>query len=187
MKPLSLLLTLPVQSADGGGGGGSGPQDNIKRYLVLGGAGLGALGLGAVLLLKVVFKDKAQPAWDECVALTAKDQLIQARAACQAAAKADPNSKAGKLAAGKLEALNPLADELEAKNKTAHDAATRPCKAKKYVTRCIYKGKPRPTLLDGSTLAQCNQDAHQLRQTIGMICPSCVCEDDFVDENKGEE
>ena len=154
---------------------------------MLGGAGVGVVVLVVLVLVLFVFRDKARPAWEECVALTAKDELIQARAACQAAVQADPNSKSGLKAAGKLEVLNPLADELEAKNKATKEARTRPCKSKKYVTRCIYKGEPRPTLLDGPTLSQCNQDAHQLRQTIGMICPSCVCADDFVDDKKDEE
>lgn len=126
--------------------------------------------------------DKAKPAFDECVTLEAKEEVVKARTACQAAASADPNSKSGKAAQGKLAYLNPQADKI-LREEAAKNA---PCTTGKYVTHCMYQGKPRPTLLEGKTLAECNRDAHQMI-SIGMTCPVCVCSDRFVEPYTSEE
>jgi hypothetical protein len=125
--------------------------------------------------------DKAKPKYDECVALETKWKTIEARDACKAAAALDPNSKSGKLAAGKLTYLNEQADKLLAE-KSKKEA---PCKVGKWVTHCIYQGKPRPTLLEANTFARCNTEADEVR-IVGMTCPVCECADRFVDPYKKE-
>lgn len=135
--------------------------------------------VAALLLLPLLAGcDKAKTSYDECLKLEAKWDPIGAEAACEAAVKAAPNSKSGKAAAAKLEALREVAAKERAKREAA---APRPCKSGKWVTRCIWKGKPRPTLLEGETAAKCNQDAAEL-QTIEMSCPACVCIDDYKEE-----
>jgi len=119
--------------------------------------------------------DKAKPKFDECVALEAKD-TIAARDACKAASEADPKSKNGQLAAGKLTYLDPAADKL-LREKNKKEA---PCKTGKWVTHCKWKGEPRPNLLEGPTFAKCNTDADEVR-IVGMVCPICECSDRFVD------
>jgi hypothetical protein len=131
----------------------------------------------AVVAFVVGCRDKAQPDYDECLKLEAKWDAIGAQAACEKAVQADPNSNAGKAAAAKLAALKEAADKERA---TKAAAEPKPCKAGKWVTRCIWKGKPRPTLLEGPTAAKCNQDAGELA-TIEMSCPACVCADDYKD------
>jgi hypothetical protein len=132
----------------------------------------------AAMILAVLSgcSDKAKPKYDECVALETKWETVKARDACKVAAEIDPNSKHGKLAAGKLSYLNGQADKLVAE-KSKKDA---PCKVGKYVTHCLYQGKPRPTLLEASTFARCNTEADEVR-VVGMTCPVCECADRFVD------
>ena len=86
--------------------------------------------------------------------------------------KADPDSKSGKAAQAKLSYLEKKAAEIEEKKRRE----TGPCKSHKWVTRCVWKGEPRPNLLEGDTKAACNQEAHQ-SSVIGMTCPDCVCKD----------
>lgn len=126
--------------------------------------------------------DKAKPKFDECVALETKWETVKAREACKAAAEIDPNSKSGKAAAGKLTYLNEQANKLLAE-KAKKDA---PCKVGKWVTHCMYQGKPRPGLLEANTFARCNTEADEMR-VIGMHCPVCECADRFVDPYKKEE
>ena len=126
--------------------------------------------------------DKAKPKWDECVALETKWDTIKARDACKAAAEISPNSKCGKLAAAKLTYLNEQADKAQAE-KNKKEA---PCKVGKWVTHCLYQGKPRPTLLEASTFARCNTEADEVR-VVGMTCPICECADRFVDPYKKDE
>ncbi len=136
--------------------------------------------VAAVLLAAALLAgcgDKAKASYDECLKLEAKWDPIGAQAACEAAVKADPNSKSGQAAAAKLVSLKEAAEK-ERLKKAAADP--KPCKAGKWVTRCIWKGKYRPTLLEGPTAAKCNQDAGEL-QTIEMSCPACVCADDYKD------
>jgi len=76
--------------------------------------------------------DKAKPKYDECVALESKWETVQARDACKAASEIAPNSKSGKLAAGKLTYLNEQADKILAE-KSKKEA---PCKTGKWVTHC---------------------------------------------------
>ena len=126
--------------------------------------------------------DKAKPKWDECVALETKWDTIKARDACKAAVEIAPDSKSGKLAAAKLTYLNQQADKaLGEKNKKEA-----PCKVGKWVTHCMYQGKPRPTLLEAPTFARCNTEADEVR-VVGMTCPVCECADRFVDPYKKEE
>lgn len=120
--------------------------------------------------------DKAKTKYDECVALEAKWDTVKARDACKEAASIDPNSKSGKLAAGKLTYLNEQADKLLAE-KSKKEA---PCSTGKWVTHCKYKGEPRPNLLEANTFAKCNTDADEVR-IVGMVCPICECSDRFVD------
>lgn len=125
--------------------------------------------------------DKAKPKYDECVALETKWDTIKAREACKAAVELDPKSKSGQLAAGKLTYLNQQADKLLAE-KNKKEA---PCKVGKWVTHCLYQGKPRPSLLEAPTFAQCNTEADEVR-IVGMTCPVCECADRFVDPYKKE-
>jgi hypothetical protein len=124
--------------------------------------------------------DKAKPKYDECVALEAKWETVKARDACKEAAKID--SKYGKLAAGKLTYLNEQADKVVAET----NKKKAPCKVGKWVTHCIWKGKPRPNFLEAPTYAQCNQEADQVR-IIGMTCPDCECADRFVSPYKKDD
>lgn len=126
--------------------------------------------------------DKAKPKYDECVALETKWETVKARDACKAATELSADSKHGKLAAGKLTYLNAQADKLLAE-KAKKDA---PCKVGKWVTHCLYQGKPRPTLLEAETFAKCNTEADEVR-VVGMTCPVCECADRFVDPYKKEE
>lgn len=121
-------------------------------------------------------QDKAQPKYEECVALESKWQTVDARDACKAASEIAPNSKCGKLAAGKLSYLNDQANKILAE-KAKKDA---PCRTGKWVTHCKWKGEPRPNLLEGPTFARCNTDADEVR-IVGMVCPICECSDRFVD------
>jgi hypothetical protein len=125
--------------------------------------------------------DKAKPKYDECVALETKWETAKARDACKAAAAIDPKSQSGKLAAGKLTYLNEQADKILAE-KAKKEA---PCKVGKWVTHCLYQGKPRPTLLEANTFARCNTEADEVR-VVGMTCPVCECADRFVDPYKKE-
>jgi len=120
--------------------------------------------------------DKAKPKYDECVALESKWETVQARDACKAASEISPNSKFGKLAAGKLSYLNDQATKILAE-KSKKEA---PCRTGKWVTHCKWKGEPRPNLLEGPTFAKCNTDADEVR-IVGMVCPICECSDRFVD------
>lgn len=119
--------------------------------------------------------DKAKPKYDECVALEATWKTVEARDACKAAAELAPESKSGKLAAVKLSYLNEQAEKVLAK-KNKKEA---PCKVGKWVTHCIWKGKPRPSFLEATTYAKCNQEADEVR-VVGMTCPECECADRFV-------
>ena len=120
--------------------------------------------------------DKAKPKYDECVALESKWETAAARDACKAAADLSPNSKYGKLAAGKLTYLNAQADKILGE-KAKKEA---PCRTGKWVTHCKWKGEPRPNLLEGPTFSKCNTDADEVR-IVGMVCPICECSDRFVD------
>ena len=140
----------------------------------------------ALLALSLVFgivgcTDKAKAKFDECVALETKWETVKARDACKAAAEIDPNGKSGKAAAGKLTYLNEQAAKVLAE-KSKKDA---PCKVGKWVTHCMYQGKPRPTLLEAETFAKCNTEADEVR-VVGMTCPVCECADRFVDPYKTE-
>ena len=126
--------------------------------------------------------DKAKPKSEECVAYEGKWETVKARDACKAAAEISPNSKCGKLAAGKLTYLNEQADKLLAE-KAKKDA---PCKVGKWVTHCFYKGHPRPNFLEAPTYARCNTEADEVR-IVGMTCPVCECADRFVDPYKDFE
>jgi hypothetical protein len=120
-------------------------------------------------------KDKAQPKYEECAKLEAKWETVQARDACKEAYKISPDSKYGKLAAGKLTYLNEQADKIV----TAANKKKAPCTVGKWVTHCKWKGVPRPNFLEAPTYARCNQEADQVR-IIGMTCPECECADRFV-------
>jgi hypothetical protein len=127
-------------------------------------------------------EDKAKAKYDECVALETKWETVKARDACKAAAEISPDSKCGKLAAGKLSYLN----EQAAKVLSEQAKKATPCKVGKWVTHCKYQGKPRPGLLEAATFAKCNTEADEMR-VIGMTCPVCECADRFVDPYKPEE
>ncbi len=133
------------------------------------------LAVGLTILLGGC-EDKAKPKFDECVALEVKSETVKARDACKAAAEIDPESKSGKLAAGKLTYLNDEAEKILAK-KAVKEA---PCKVGKWVTHCKWNGKPRPNLLEATTYAKCNQEADEVR-VVGMVCPECECADRFKD------
>ena len=121
--------------------------------------------------------DKAKEPYDQCVKLEAEEKLIEAREACEAALKADPNSDSGKAAQGKLEGyMRREADKLLAEKAKAN----RPCPSHKWVTHCMWKGEPRPDLLEEETKAACDSEAHQV-SVIGMTCPACECKDYFED------
>jgi len=121
--------------------------------------------------------DKAKASYEECLRLEGKWEFSKARDACEAAVKADPGSKSGKAALAKLETLRAQAD------KEKSETEPHPCKAHKWVTRCVWKGEPRPNLMEGETAAACNQTASQV-QGIDMVCPACVCADDYKEEKK---
>lgn len=126
--------------------------------------------------------DKAKPKYDECVKLEAKWETVKARDACKEAAKISPDSKYGKLAAGKLTYLNAQADKIVAET----NRKKAPCTVGKWVTHCKWKGVPRPNFLEAPTYARCNQEADQVR-VIGMTCPDCECADRFVSPYKNEQ
>lgn len=135
--------------------------------------------LGIALLGALGCSDKAKPKYDECVALEAKWETVKARDACKEAAALAPDSKSGKLAAGKLTYLEEQAQKILSQKAEKE----RPCKVGKWVTHCIWKGTPRPGLLEAPTYAKCNQEADEVR-VVGMTCPECECADRFVDPYK---
>jgi len=121
--------------------------------------------------------DKAKEPFEQCVQLEASKKLVEAREACEAAVKADPNSESGKAALGKLEGyLREQADKVLAEKAKEH----RPCPSHTWVTHCKWKGEPRPDLLEAETKAACDSEAHQV-SVIGMTCPECECKDYFED------
>jgi hypothetical protein len=136
----------------------------------------------AVAVVASGCQDKAKPQFEECVKLESEWEIIKARDACRAAVEADPKSKSGKLAAGKLTYLNEQADKEQAEK----DKKEAPCKVGKWVTHCMWKGKPRPNFLEAPTYAKCNKDADEVR-VIGMTCPECECADRFVSPYQKEE
>ena len=141
--------------------------------------------LAAIALLSAAAcADKAKADYDKCVKLEAEYKTVEARDACRAAVKADPKSKSGQAAANKLVTLNLEADKIVARDK----AQVAHCPSGIWVTRCMWKGKPRPNLMEAPTRAKCNTDASQLGM-VGVTCPDCVCKDNFVepyDEDQGE-
>ena len=121
--------------------------------------------------------DKAKEPYEECVKLEAAEKIIEAREACEAALKADPSSDSGEAAKGKLEGyMREQADKALAEKAKAN----RPCPSHKWVTHCMWKGEPRPDLLEAETKAACDSEAHQV-SVIGMTCPACECKDYFED------
>jgi hypothetical protein len=137
------------------------------------------LALAVVAAAALLGCDKAKPSYEECLRLEGQWDFIKARDACEAAVKADPNSKSGKAAQNKLLTLRGRAD------KAIHDTTIQPCKSHKYVTRCVWKGVPRPNLLEEETLAACNQSSASVA-SIDMVCPACVCSDDYKEPEKAE-
>src|SRR5512145_904180 len=120
----------------------AGRQIADLRRVIRGCAPAGSLFLGLVLLATAAgCQDKAKAKFDECVAFEAKWETVKARDACKAAVELDPNSRSGKAAAGKLTYLNEQADKIVGEEQKANA----PCKVRKWVTRCMWKGKPRPT------------------------------------------
>lgn len=128
--------------------------------------------------------DKAKPAYEQCVKLEAEYETVKARDACQAAVKADPKSKSGQAAANKLVELNLEADKILQKDREL----MAPCPSGKWVTRCKWKGEPRPNLLEADSRAKCNIEANQLK-VVDVVCPDCVCKDRFVEpyDEEGRE
>ena len=116
--------------------------------------------------------DSAKSDYEKCMELEAKWKMVEARDACKAAVAADPDSKSGKAAQAKLDYLEKEAEK--ALKEQAKKSGI--CKAQKWVTRCMWKGKPRPSLVESSSKASCDQEAHQM-SVIGMTCPACVCKD----------
>jgi hypothetical protein len=125
--------------------------------------------------------DKAKSSYEECMAAEAKWEFVKARDACRAAVQADPNSKSGKAAQAKLAYLEEEAEKalFQKLKESGH------CKSGKWVTRCMWKGKPRPTRIEAESKAACNQEAAS-SAVIGMTCPDCVC-DDYWEEPYDEE
>jgi hypothetical protein len=117
--------------------------------------------------------DKAKAGYEECLALEAEWKMVEAREACRAAASADPDSKSGKAAQAKLPALDVEAEKILLEQKKQKGF----CPSGKFVTRCLYKGTPRPTRIEEQTEATCNQEAHQTSLVDGMTCPVCECVD----------
>ncbi len=155
------------------------PTTRTSKLLRVAGRALLAVAVAAVA---AGCQDKAKPKFEECQKFEAEWETVKARDACKAAVEADPNSKSGKLAAGKLTYLNEQADKIvEEKEKKEP-----PCKVGKWVTHCMWKGKPRPSFLEAPTYAKCNEEADQVR-VIGMTCPECECADRFVSPYKQEE
>jgi len=93
--------------------------------------------------------DKATPDYTRCVELETKGQNIGARAACSAAANADPRSKDGVAAAAKMAEIDKkvAADNAKVVAAAASNAATETkskeeleelrCKGKKWATKCM--------------------------------------------------
>jgi hypothetical protein len=138
--------------------------------------------VAAALLAAAACADKAKPDYEKCVKLEAEYKTVEARDACRAAVKADPNSKSGQAAANKLVSLNLEADKIVAREKEQLSH----CPSGIWVTRCLYKGKPRPNLLEAPSRAKCNTDSSQLGM-VGVTCPDCVCKDRFVEPYDEEQ
>jgi hypothetical protein len=126
--------------------------------------------------------DKAKSSYEQCMAHEAKWEFVKARDACRAAVKADPESKSGKAAQAKLAYLEAEAEKalFQKLKESGH------CKSGKWVTRCMWKGKPRPTRIEAESKAACNQEAAS-SSVIGMTCPDCVCEDYWEEPYDEEE
>lgn len=167
---LIVLLTLPAWLNASGGS---------KPRLKLAVAGVLVIAVIGVILLRIL-PDRAKRAYTNCQFFEVQGELLRAQEACQEAVQLDPKSSSGLAAAEKLKALAPAIQSLKDKRRGFSAAGDPPCKAGKWVTRCIFKGVPRPTPIDGTTKARCDQDASELRSNIDdMVCPNCVCLDDF--------
>jgi hypothetical protein len=88
---------------------------------------IAALLVALCLPALLVHADKAKTSYDECLAADAKGDLLAASSACEAAVRADPQSKSGLAAAAKLRAMQPAITEVknakEAADKAAQQAA----------------------------------------------------------------
>jgi hypothetical protein len=148
----------------------------MKRVLVVVSA--------ALLVAMLPGCDKAKSSYKRCVIIEAQGDVDVAAEACREAVSLSPNSKSGKAAAEKLKALE--AKISQAKADKGYPDKDPPCKGKKWVTRCKWKGEKRPNPLEAQTKARCNQDAYELVAGVGMECPTCVCIDDFEKTDGGE-
>jgi hypothetical protein len=93
--------------------------------------------------------DKATPDYEKCVALETKGQHAEARAACSAAANADPRSTNGVAAATKMTEIDKAMKDESAKvvaaaaSQAATDTKSKEeleeirCKGKKWATKCM--------------------------------------------------
>jgi hypothetical protein len=173
--PLSILLTLPAF------------LDSPKRVKALAG-GATALLVLVVLFLLLRSPDKAKPEFANCQFFEAQGEYIKAQEACQEAVAIAPKSKSGLAAAERLKVLAPQVQAVKDKQRSLLASGDPPCKAGKWMTRCIFKGKARPNPLESPTKSRCNQDASELRSNLDdMVCPNCVCADDFEPDGGPEE
>ncbi len=86
---------------------------NGSRWIVVGVLMLGIIGC----------KDKAEPAYADCVQLEAKNDVIAVEGACNRAIAADPNSTSGKAAAAKVKELAPAVEKVRAEQAKAAEEA----------------------------------------------------------------
>ncbi len=175
---LNILMPLPALLTGGG-------STNRLKWI---GAGVGAVIVIGLVVVLLRSPDKAKDAFAHCQFYEASYEWINAEKACQEAVQIDPKSKSGLAAAEVLKSVKPKAQAVRDEKAKRYASGDAPCKAGKWMTRCIFKGQKRPTPLDAPTKSRCDQDASELRSNLDdMVCPSCVCADEFEKDGGPEE
>ncbi len=131
--------------------------------------------------------DKATPDYEKCVELETKGKHDEARAACAAAASADPRSKDGVSAAAKMAEIDSkvkeenarveaeAASRAAAEAKAKQDAEDARCKGKKWATKCMTGHRPDGTeKWTGMQWFDTRAECQHVTSGVGT-CDECAC------------
>jgi hypothetical protein len=110
----------------------------------------------AALLLGVAgCKDKAEPAYKQCVAAEANGDVLTAEVACKNAVHADEKSTSGKAAAAKLTAMRPAIDKANKEKAEAEAAAAKAAEAARLQRLATLKAKVKKKYYDDEPDSEC--------------------------------
>jgi hypothetical protein len=131
--------------------------------------------------------DKASADYQKCVDLELKGQHDQARAACSAAASADPRSKDGVAAAAKMAEIDTKVKDENAKvvaaaaakaatdTKSKEDDVEARCKGKKWATKCMTGHREDGTeKWTGMQWFETREACKKVTSGVGT-CDECAC------------